>query len=101
MIHFNQLTIPTPQPFERSAPSQQQENFFYVLNQILGQLKANNETKELNPTATQTVNVDLADLTQAVKDLAFNGQMLDLSGLIPGLALQIRLTNHSLTLADR
>lgn len=78
MIQFNLLTIPTPQPYDDKDPHRQQENCYYVLNQILAQLKANNETKELNPTLQQTVNVDLTDLVDAVRDLKFNGQTLDL-----------------------
>lgn len=98
MIHFNALTVPTPQPYDKNDGNRQQENFFYVLNQILAQLKTNNETKELNPTLSQTVNVDLTDLTQAVQDLAFNGQEINLQDIVTGLNLILKFTGRTLNL---
>jgi hypothetical protein len=106
MIQFNQLTIPTPEPYDRSASTKQQENFYYVLNQIMAQLKINNETKTLNLDLTTLINtianlhltanmsVDLTDLTNAVKDLAFNGQAINLSGLLPGLHVKLEFTGR-------
>lgn len=101
MIQFNQLTLPTPQPYDKNDSNRQQENFFYALNQILAQLKANNETKDLNPATNQTVNVNLDDLTQAVKDLAFNGEEINLAGIVPGLALTIKLSGRTLAFQEQ
>lgn len=67
-IVFSTLTIPTPQPYDDAHPHRQRENLFYVLNQIAAQFKTNGVVLD-------------ADLTQAVLDLSYAGQEIDLPGL--------------------
>ena len=92
-ILFASLTVPTPEPFDRATPTKQQENFFYVMNQIFAELKANSEEKLLNPSTSQTVNVDLTELVKAVQDLTVTGETLTL----PALGITLTRIGKTLT----
>lgn len=78
-VTFSALTMPTPEPYDSADPNRQRENFYYVLNQILTTLKANSATLDL-------------DITQAVGDLSFAGEILDMPGL------NIRRSGKTLTI---
>lgn len=95
-ITFSSLTIPTPEPYDKQSPTKQQENYYYVMNQILAQMKANGETKDINPSSSQTVNVDLTDLIAAVQDLAFTGEKIEL----PALGLRLEKIGKTLSLTS-
>ena len=79
MIEFQTLTIPTPEPYDDKDENQQRENFFYVVNQIFTQAKAQNLT--LTDLLSQgTLSLDstaFEELTGAVKDLQFNSMTID------------------------
>lgn len=72
-IPLTTVTVPTPQPYDSKFDSRNQENLAYVWLQIFQAAKASGEQVNLNPQAA-TLTVDLGDLTQAVKDLHFNGE---------------------------
>lgn len=92
-IPLTTITIPTPEPYLKNDPTRNQENFWYVWLQILQVAKDAGESVTLNPSMT----IDLADLTQAVKDLMLNGQELSLP-LPNGPELTLKFTGRSLSL---
>lgn len=75
-IPLTNITIPTPAAYDAADPTKQQENFYYVLNQILTTAK----------TAGESIDVNQAALTEAVGDLSFSGERLEIPAL--GLMLQ-------------
>ncbi len=82
-IPLTSITIPTPQPYDAKDPTRQQEDYYYVWLQILQAAKTAGESVSLNPSTS--LNVDLADLVQAVQDLAFTGEKIEMPAL--GLTL--------------
>jgi hypothetical protein len=81
-VNLSQVTLPTPQPYDRNDSNRQQENFFYVINQILALGKqANWQVPDLQDFLPTTNSVDITELTQAVQDLQFNGQTIDLGAI--------------------
>jgi len=81
VIDFSLITVPTAEPHAKKDPTKQLENACFVFLQIVQQLKSNGATLDLEQAASQTVNVDLDELTQAVQDLTFAGETLSLPGL--------------------
>jgi hypothetical protein len=93
-INLSQLTIPTPQPYDKKDEQCQQENFFYVLNQLLVLMKVAgfqvNDTNLPNiKTAIQgiglTVNPpDLSAMTQQITtvNLKLDGLTEKLTALV-------------------
>lgn len=56
------ITIPTPAPYDSDDPLQQTENLCYVILQVLQKI--------------QTAQLDI-DVVDAIKALSFNGQEVD------------------------
>lgn len=68
VIDFATITNPIPEPYDTKNPDKQRENFYFVLNQVIDQLKQQGATLDL-------------DVTQAVLDLSYAGTVVDLPGL--------------------
>jgi hypothetical protein len=79
-LTFSTITVPTPEPYDEQHADRQRENCYYVVNQLLAQLHANNATVDLEPVLQALLDVDLTDLIQAVQDLAFTGTSIELPG---------------------
>lgn len=79
MITCATLIVPTPEPYNETAPNKQRENLAYVALQMIGQMQ-------------QTGDVIEPGLTQAVQDLKYNGQIIDLG------PLKIQLTGQTLSI---
>jgi hypothetical protein len=98
-IPLTTITIPTPQPYDEKDPERQRENYFYVWLQILQAAKTAGESVSLNPSTS--LSIDLSDLVQAVKDLAFNGYEFSLPGLLEGQELTFRFTHKTTSLLSQ
>lgn len=70
---FENITIPTPEPYDEKDAARQRENFFFVVNQILTQAKA----EGLTVSALLSQGTVLEELRDAVKDLQFNSMTID------------------------
>lgn len=67
MISLSSITIPTPQPYDKTQPERQRENLSYVLLQILQEAKAANDDDPFGllgalQQSAATVQVELEDL---------------------------------------
>ncbi len=91
-IPLTNITIPTPQPYDKQSPTRQQEDYYYVWLQIMQTAKAAGESVTLNPSTS--LNVDLAELVTAIKDLACTGERIE----IPTLGLKLVRIGKTLTL---
>jgi hypothetical protein len=69
-VNFTNLTIPTPQPYDKNDGQRQQENFFYVLNQLLVLMKA---------AGFQLNDVDLSNIKTAIQGITLTGGVPDLT----------------------
>jgi len=83
-IEFSLLTVPTPEPYDDKDERRQQENFYYVLNQLF--VLAKNARFVLsdqvtNPTTNVEMNANLEGVETAIRDLQFEGMLLDLGNL--------------------
>lgn len=85
-IPLTNITIPTPAAYDAVDPTKQQENFYYVLNQILTAAK----------TAEESIDVNQSALTDAVADLTFSGERLE----IPALGLMLQKLGKSLAIYE-
>lgn len=75
-INWDVVTKPTPEPYDAADPTRQQENFYFMLNQVLGQLSG-------------TQNIDLAE---EIGGLAVAGSTVEIPGFI-------RVSRHGRTLS--
>ena len=91
-IPLTTITIPTPQPYTKQDATRNNENYYYVWLQILQAAKDANESVTLNPSTSLTV--DLADLTQAVQDLTFTGEKIE----IPALGMTLAKLGKTLSI---
>lgn len=71
-MSFANLTVPTPQPYDRNDANRQQEGFFYALNQMLALMKA---------AGFQVNDVDLPNITTAIRGIGLTVNPPDLSAL--------------------
>jgi hypothetical protein len=103
VINLANLTIPTPQPYDKKEPQQQMENLCYVLLQLFVLGKAAGVvlddqrllaiTTAINGISLTggsaadltTVNAQLTALVEAVNDLTFTGEKIE----IPALGLKL------------
>jgi len=88
IVDLTQLTIPTPEPFDKTQPERQRENLAYVGMQILSLFKQAGVTIS-SKIVDGSMTIDVDGLTQAVNDLQFQGIILDSNGT------QIYLTRKS------
>ena len=73
-IDLSPLSIPTPQPYSKADATRNNENFYYVMLQVLDLLKAAAfKIPDKNEAVTETV--------KALQDLQYNGETLDLGPL--------------------
>jgi hypothetical protein len=79
MASLQNITIPTPEPYDDKDPTRQQENYYYVYLQLLQAAKTAGEQVSFNPSTA--LSVDLSDLTAAVQSLAFNNEEFRLGAL--------------------
>lgn len=79
MPALTNITIPTPQPYDKNDSNRQRENYYYVMLQLLGVAKTNGETVSFNPSSSLSVDVDA--IVQALQDLQYNGEIIDLGEL--------------------
>ena len=80
MAEFNltQITIPTPQPYEKNNDNRQRENLCYVLLQMLAQAKsAGFVFREYQP-ASVCMTADLSGVETKLDELKWNTILLDL-----------------------
>lgn len=78
-IPLTNITIPTPEPFDKQAATRNQENYYYVYLQLLQAAKTAGESVTFNPSTA--LSMDLSAVVQALHDLQFNGQIFDFGGL--------------------
>jgi hypothetical protein len=83
------VTIPTPEPYDDKDPQRQLENLAFVLLQMIQQAKTAGFV--FSDVAANAGGVDLTDITQAVNDLKYNGEVIDLG------PIQIHLTGKTLS----
>ena len=85
-INLSTLSIPTPQPYSKNDATRNNENFYYVMLQVLDLLKsAAFKVPDKDEAVTETV--------KALQDLQFNGQVLDLG------PLQITFTGKTISVS--
>lgn len=81
-IEFSLLTVPTPEPYDKKDERRQEENFYYVLNQLFvlaknaGFVLSDEVTNPTPPGGDIDINLD--GVEQAIRDLQFIGTLLDL-----------------------
>jgi hypothetical protein len=70
LVDLSQLTIPTPEPFDKSQPERQRENLAYVAMQVLDLFKQ---------AGVQISSRGLdGSISQGLLDLQYEGVVLDL-----------------------
>lgn len=75
-ISLNNIQIPTPAPYNDKDPNAQRENYFYVVNQILAEAKAQGVTwEELNNSGTMTFSSE--SIEELLRDLSYQEQVQD------------------------
>lgn len=85
-FNLSSVTIPTPQPYDDKEPTRQLENLSYVLLQMFDQAKQAGFT-------FNDATVDVSGIEQAVQDLKYNGQVIDLG------PIKIFLTGKTVSLS--
>lgn len=83
-VLFSDLTVPTPEPYDSKNPERQRENFFYALNQVLGELKAASAEISINifvPEISTSVALSAPGIEEAIRDLKYEGILLDLGNI--------------------
>lgn len=87
-IDLSTVSVPTPQPYNDKAPTQNSENFYFAALQILQSLQAASfkvgDKDQANTIANAITNLslsvppaDMTALTQAVKDLKLTDAVID------------------------
>jgi hypothetical protein len=79
MPALTNITIPTPEPYDKQNSAKQQENYYYVYLQLLQVAKTNGEQVSFNPSSS--LSVDVAAIVQALQDLQYNGEIIDFGEL--------------------
>lgn len=74
-FNLTAVTIPTPQPYDDKDPQRQIENLSYVVLQILSQAKLAGFTFN---DAQVSLTVDVSGIESAIRDLKYNGEIIDL-----------------------
>lgn len=75
-IDLSLLTIPIPEPYDKNTPTKQQENFFYIVNQILDLMKQ--ESFTIFDSQEPNVNISTAGIKEAIESLQWNDATIDL-----------------------
>lgn len=84
-LSLTHITIPTPEPYNKSKSDQQRENLAYVALQVLQEAKQDGFTlSDGLVTAIESLTlagsggeVDLSGIEQALRDLRFNSMVVD------------------------
>ena len=86
------ITIPTPQPYDKQDSNRNTENFYYAMLQVLQTIKSagfkfgdvDNATKDgtdlktaINGISLSVSPTDMTAVVQALKDLKYNGILID------------------------
>jgi len=84
LINFANVTIPTPQPFDKNQPEQNRENMAYIVAQILQELKTNGFTLTFPETSTVTGDLTtlLTQIKEALDALKYNDEVIELGNLL-------------------
>lgn len=86
------VTIPTPEPYDAAHPDKQRENCAYVALQVLAQAKQQGVKLTYTDIDGAPIGWRLDGVERATRDLAWNGQVIDLG------PIQIVLTNRTLSI---
>lgn len=77
VIDFALVTVPTPEPYDKTLPTKQQENLAYVALQVCAQAQAQGVKLAYTDDADNPRGLLVNGSTLAIQDLRYNGQMLD------------------------